>query len=79
LKPEWWSGAGLIRPMPLLRTALILIGAIYLLRSLVIVTEISMVQSQGYPFQFVVFSAISLVAGLLYLLGVWGRNREVIR
>ena len=65
------SGAGLIGPLPLLRTALIVIGAIYILRSLFIFTEINMVRTQGYPLQFVVFSSISLVAGLLYLIGVW--------
>jgi hypothetical protein len=65
-----FSGAGLIRPLPLVRGALILISAIYLLRALAIITEINMVINQGYPLRFVVFSIISLVAGLLYLFGI---------
>jgi hypothetical protein len=52
------------------RGALILISAIYLLRALAIITEINMVINQGYPLRFVVFSIISLVAGLLYLFGI---------
>jgi hypothetical protein len=65
-----FSGAGLIGSLPLLRTALIAIGVIYILRSLFVVSEIRMVLTQGYPFRFVVFSTISLVAGLLYLIGI---------
>jgi hypothetical protein len=66
-----FSGVGLIGPLPWLRTALIAIGAIYILRSLAIFPEINMVRSEGYPPQLVVFSSISLVTGLLYLIGVW--------
>jgi len=65
-----FSGAGLVGPLPLLRKALIMIGVIYLLRALFLVSEIQMVLTQGYPFRFVVFSTISLVAGLLYLIGI---------
>jgi hypothetical protein len=65
-----FSGAGLIRPLPLLRIALITICAIYILRSLFLLSEIGMVLNQGYPFRFVVFSIISLVSGLLYLIGI---------
>jgi hypothetical protein len=64
-----FSGAGLIRRLPLLRAGLITISAIYILRALFLPTEINMVLSEGYPFRFVVFSTISLVAGLLYLIG----------
>lgn len=64
-----FAGAGLIRPLPLLHTALIAIGMIYILRALFLPTEINMVVTQGYPFQFMVFSVISLMAGLLYLIG----------
>jgi hypothetical protein len=66
-----FSSAGLIGPLPLLRVALITIGVIYILRALFLPVEINMVLTQGYPFRFVVFSTISLVAGLLYLIGVW--------
>jgi hypothetical protein len=65
-----FSGAGLIGRLPLLRTALIAIGVIYVLRALFLPTEIRMVLAEGYPFRFVVFSSISLVTGLLYLIGV---------
>jgi hypothetical protein len=65
-----FSGAGLIEALPLLRPALIAIGAIYVLRSLFIFTEVRMVLNEGYPFRFVIFSIISLVTGLLYLIGI---------
>jgi putative oxidoreductase len=64
-----FSGAGLVGRLPLLGKALIAIGVIYILRSLFFPSEINMVLTQGYPFRFVVYSAISLVAGLLYLIG----------
>ncbi|MGD8456592.1 MAG: hypothetical protein PVF83_09430 [Anaerolineales bacterium] len=66
-----FSGAGLIGQLPLLRAGLILIGVIYVLRALAMPTEINMVMNQGYPVQFVVFSAISLVTGLFYLVGTF--------
>jgi hypothetical protein len=64
-----FSGARLLGPLPVLRPALIAIAAIYMLRALALLTEVNMVINQGYPFQFVVFSTISLVTGLLYLIG----------
>lgn len=72
-----FSGAGLIPPFPLLRIALIAISVIYLLRALFLLSEIDMVLNQGYPFRFLVFSTISLVAGLLYLFGIL-RRRAVL-
>ena len=71
-----FSGARLIGALPLLRAALIAIGVIYVLRSLFVVSEIRMVLTQGYPFRFVVFSAISLIAGLLYLIGGLGLREQ---
>lgn len=65
-----FSGAGLIRPLPLLRAALIAIAVIYIVRALFLPVEINMVLTQGYPFRFVVFSTIALAAGLLYLIGI---------
>jgi len=53
---------------------LIAIGLIYILRALFIPTELNMVLKQGYPFRFVVFSTISLMAGLLYLTGIFKRR-----
>lgn len=72
-----FSGAGLIGSLPLLRTGLIVIGVIYILRSLFLPSEINMVLTQGYPFRFVIFSAISLVTGLLYLIGILGRKERL--
>jgi hypothetical protein len=66
-----FSGAGLIGSLPWQRTILIVIGAIYILRSLAIIPEINMVRSEGYSPRYVAFSIISLVAGLIYLIGVW--------
>ncbi|MBN2349776.1 MAG: hypothetical protein JXJ22_13095 [Bacteroidales bacterium] len=65
-----FSGVGLIRPLPLLRKVLVAIGVIYMLRALFLPFEIYMFITKGYPFQFAVYSTISLVTGLLYLIGI---------
>ncbi len=65
------SGAGAIGRLPLLRTGLIGIGVIFLLRALFIVPEARMVLVEGYSVRFVLFSGISLVAGVLYLVGAF--------
>lgn len=64
-----FSAAGVIGKMPLLRPALIAITAIYILRSFFLPSEIRMVLREGYPFVFIIYSTISLAAGLLYLIG----------
>lgn len=74
-----FSGSGLIRPLPLLRFALIAISVIYILRALFLPSEINMVLNQGYPSRFIVFSTISLIAGLLYLLGILRQDRYMTR
>jgi hypothetical protein len=51
------SGAGVIRQLPLLRAMLITIGVIYILRSLLLPSELVKVLQSGYPFRFVVFEA----------------------
>jgi hypothetical protein len=71
-----FSGAGWMGALPLLRAVLIAIGVIYILRSLFVISEIRMVLTQGYPFRFVVFSTISLVVGLLYLIGALRLPRQ---
>lgn len=63
------SGAGVIGRLPLLRAVLIAVGGIYILRSLLLPSELFKVLLSGYPFRFVVFSTGSLAAGLLYLIG----------
>ncbi len=72
-----FSGAGLIGRLPLLRATLMVICAIYILRALFLPTEINMVLTEGYPFRFVVFSTISLVTGLLYLIGILKRRASL--
>jgi hypothetical protein len=72
-----FSGAGLIHRLPLLNPGLLIIAAIYLLRGLFLPSEISMVQNQGYPFRFVLFSALSLFTGLLYLVGFFIRKHHL--
>jgi hypothetical protein len=67
------SGAGLIGQLPLLRAALIVVGVIYILRSLMLPSELFKVLLSRYPFRFVVFSTGSLAAGLLYLIGTLAR------
>ena len=63
------SGAGVLGRLPLLRIMLIVIGAIYILRSLMLPSELVKAIISGQSFRFVLFSASSLVAGLLYLVG----------
>lgn len=69
------SGAGVIAPLPLLRLALVLITAVYLLRGLVLVPVLVMARDKATAF--VVWSSlICLVFGLVHLWGLtqtWAR------
>lgn len=67
-----FSGAGLLPRLPLLRSALIAISAIYLLRAVCFVPAMAMT---GAPItQFAIWSSlIVLVYGLAYALGTWTR------
>ena len=67
------SGADVIRQFPLLRISLIAIGVIYILRGLMLPSELLKVLQSGYPFRFVAFSTGSLGIGLLYLVGTLSR------
>jgi hypothetical protein len=67
------SGAGVIKQLPLLRTVLIATGVIYVLRGLLLPSELVKVLLNGYPFRFVVFSTGSLAIGFLYLVGSLAR------
>jgi hypothetical protein len=67
------SGAGVIGQLPLWRAVLIATGAIYLLRSLMLPSELFKVLLKGYPFRFVAFSTGSLAVGLRYLVGKLAR------
>jgi len=65
-----FSGAGLIPRLPLIRTALVLISTVYLLRGLVLVPAFFL---NGGAFEpFVLWSSlIVLVYGLAYAMGTW--------
>lgn len=65
-----FSGAGLIPRLPLLRTALVLISTVYLLRGLVLIPALAL--NPGGVTPFVVWSSlIVLVYGLAYAVGTW--------
>ncbi|WP_339932338.1 hypothetical protein [uncultured Brevundimonas sp.] len=65
-----FSGAGLLPRLPLLRTGLIVISAIYLLRGLVLIP--ALVINRGAVEPFVLWSSlIVLVYGVAYAFGTW--------
>ena len=65
-----FAGAGLIRRLPLMRTALVAITAIYLLRGLVIVP--ALLREPATRDAFTIWSSlIVLVYGIAYALGTW--------
>jgi len=65
------AGAGRLRRLPRLRTGLVLIGTAYTLRGLFLPLELRRVllTPGALPLRELVFSAVSLVMGLLYLAG----------
>ena len=65
-----FSGAGLIRKLPLLRTGLVTIGSIYTLRGVMLFPELfSLIAGRNSAPRMAVFSAVSLIIGLSYLVG----------
>ena len=64
------SGAGLLPRLPLLRTGLVAISAVYLVRALVFVPAVILHTGQAGTFAWV-SSAIVLVFGLAYAIGTW--------
>lgn len=65
-----FSGAGLLPRLPLLRTGLVVISAIYLLRGLVLIP--ALIINGGAVMPFVLWSSlIVLVYGLAYSVGTW--------
>ena len=72
-----FSGAGLFRRLPLLRTALVASAAVYLLRGLFVVTEVmALAGGRAIPTRFVAFSVVSFGVGICYALGTiraWAR------
>jgi hypothetical protein len=71
------SGAGRVRPLPLLRTGLVLIGTIYLLRGLLGIPQLLAELSGQHlaPIRYLGFSLVSGVTGVLYLGGLFMRSR----
>lgn len=65
-----FSGAGLIRRLPLLRTGLVLIAAIYLLRALSL-GPLFLLKPRLVDSFAIWSSAIVLVYGLAYAIGAW--------
>ncbi|WEJ72268.1 hypothetical protein [Pseudomonas sp. PSE14] len=63
------SGAGLIAPLPLLRSGLCLITGIYLLRGLAILPLLTVARSRSTPF-LIWSSLVCLGFGLVHLLGL---------
>lgn len=71
------SGAGALRRLPLLTAALILIGAVYTLRGLAVFVQIFLfVTSSKVAPRDIVFSTVSLVIGLAYLIGTMMKRKE---
>jgi hypothetical protein len=66
-----FSGAGLIRRLPLLRGGLITIGLIFFLRGLSILPQVVALAQSGRSVvhRAVVFSFVSLTCGIIYLAG----------
>lgn len=65
-----FSGAGLLPRLPLLRTGLVVISTIYLLRGLVLIP--ALIINGGEVMPFVLWSSlIVLVYGVAYAIGTW--------
>ncbi len=70
------SGTGWGRRLPLVTAVLVAISAAYILRGLVLVPDlIRLAGRAGYPFRQTVFSATSLIIGLVHLAGVVARKQ----
>lgn len=65
-----FSGAGLLPRLPLLRTGLVVISAVYLLRGLVLIPALVINGANVMPF-ILWSSLIVLVYGLAYAIGTW--------
>jgi len=74
-----FSGSGVIRRLPLLKIALIIIGSIYTLRGVAVFLQLFQIaiSSSNVPAREVVFSVVSLFIGLAYLIGTATRWRSL--
>ena len=70
------AGAGRIGPLPLLRTGILVIGTLYLLRGLLGVPQLVwLLQGRAAgPARYLLFSLVSGVTGVLYLGGLFTRR-----
>jgi hypothetical protein len=66
-----FAGAGLIRRLPLLRTGLVFISAIYLARGLLVLSPSSLSRPDLSPGFMLWSSLIVLAFGLAYAIGTW--------
>jgi hypothetical protein len=73
-----FSGAGIIRRLPLLRIGLAVITAIYTLRGLAAIIQLILMVSspESVLFRNLVFSLLSLFIGIVYLIGIVAMWRE---
>ena len=73
------SGAGVIRRLPLLKIALILIGAVYTLRGVAVFQQLFQIATSSAEVapREIVFSLVSLVIGLAYLIGTFASWRSL--
>jgi hypothetical protein len=72
-----FSGAGLLRRLPLLRTGLVTIASVYTLRGLILVLDIARwVVGEHFPPRQAVFSAAALAIGLCHATGTWALFRR---
>ena len=65
-----FSAAGLVRRLPLLRTALVLITAVYMLRGLAVVPLLVLRPELADTFA-IVSSLVVLLSGVTYAVGTW--------
>jgi hypothetical protein len=72
------SGAGRIRRLPLLRVALVLVGAVFTVRGLILFPQlVQLASGAGAPPRMAVFSLVSLVTGVAFLAGTLPRWRRL--
>ena len=72
-----FSGAGLVRRLPLLRTGLVTISSIYLLRGLILVLDAARwFAGERFPLRQPVFSAAALAIGVCHAIGTWTVFRD---
>jgi hypothetical protein len=66
------SGAGKFRQLPFLRTVLVVVAAVFILRGFLIIPilKIMFTNPENTVFRFLVFSIIALGVGIIHLVGV---------